>query len=289
MNWGSVEQAFASWIFSLIRLPKKWKRPLVLASIVFFLGLSARNLYLDGWKLRSPFYRDNDKKGLKSTNINDSLVPYNPELLGSKVGPITCSDGKYCSGFNEESDWIGWQGFDRSQNNSGLLRPRIGSGFDNPNLWFQKINPSPIFDFDLKFIPKNDTKINVVVVYEKIWRCIIGETNFNTITCEENYSSHNKTRHSSSLTALNKLPISPQSEIIINGSTLVSSTNRLQIRLQLQYIDIEQNKESVDLSFQLGFPSPDPKSFRGSVGVGIIDPNSEGITVEFKEFSLQPR
>lgn len=217
--------------------------------------------------------------------IGGQDVAFNPELIQEKPEDITTEGEKFHSSFDEEG-WIGWEGFAKSLNNPKILMSRGKWPFDNPNLWFQKIKPTPVFDFTLKATPQNNDKGNMVLAYGQIWRCIIAESNYNTVTCETKYASRDKLRHLKTLSSLDKLPIKPKTELIIEGSTVIVEQNKLKLELLIKYVDSAGNKQEAPFVFKFDYPSPEPETNREYIGVGLIDSNEEGIAVEFSEFTL---
>lgn len=241
--------------------------------------------------LQSPFYRKTESLSVDKElpeKEDDPRMPFNPDLV-----PTPQNDNypkRYCSNF-EEKDWKGWEGFDRSKTNPKVLKPALDSQpYDNPHLWYAKVTPKPIFDFELKLEPKHETRINATIAYKTIWRCIVGEQGYDNVTCEEYYSdASKKKRYRKYFSELEKLPINPGTEIIINGTTLKTGENKLEIRLQVNYININNERSSADFSFEVVLPSPDPLGLEGPIGVGIIDSDRASPPVEFKEFCLTLR
>lgn len=219
--------------------------------------------------------------------IGDQDIAFNPELIREESEDTKTERDKFRSSFGED-DWIGWEGFAKSLNNPKILMSRGKWPFDNPNLWFQKIKPTPVFELTLKVTPQNSDKGNVVIAYGQIWRCIIAESNFNAVTCETKYATKDKERFLKTLSGLDRPLIKPKTELIIEGSTTIVEQNKLKLELIIKYLDEGGNKQEAIFVFKFDYPSPEPETNKEHVGVGLIDSDGEGIAVEFNEFTLTP-
>lgn len=275
------------------KLPRKFFIPL--AIIVLTISFSFV-LYKLGLKLevkKEPtaigfrFYWHEKVKGEEVPK--NHRVAFNPKLIPETQEELSDETGRFYSKFDKEEEWAGWEAFTRFLSDPKVLQAKVEWPFDNPNLWFQKTKSSPVFDFTLKSTPQNENKGNLVLAYGQVWRCIIAERNFNAITCEKDYASKNKLRILKTLTGLGKRPIKPRTEIIIEGSTAILEKNKLELRLLIKYVTDEEKGDEANFTFEFSYPSPDPKGDSQFIGVGLIDPNEEGIAVEFTEFSLLPR
>jgi len=275
MNGKKVLNSFWEWIK---------KRGLLLTFIFIAISLIVAPI-----KLYSLGYRLTNINGLKAKVEGvkvreDSQIPYNPDKLPEQQVYI-CENGFLCSDFMNKDDWKGWSGFLSSQQDPRLLGAMVDSKYDNPNLWFQPLEPAVNFDAELTIIPQKDNKINLVITYGKIWRCIFGEANYKTITCEEDPSGR-KIRRSQYLSSLGKPQIKAKTELLIKIKSILNSQNKIDLLFQLKYAG-EDKQEAVDISFpSISFPVPDPALFTAPIGVGIIDPYDEGIRILFEYFKI---
>ena len=215
----------------------------------------------------------------------DIISAVNPEVLG--LNDECRNAPAYCSTFNEE-DWVGWSAFKKNEDNPRIIKIVVSRKYDNPNLFYKIAQPGVNFDFELRVVPKNKNKGNIVIVHNKLWRCIIAESNYNTVTCEVGYSSESKNRFVEHLSDGDRQQIKPGTPIVIKGSTLLDSSNAIRLNLNIDYIDTEDSKEKVELEYVLPLLSPDINQ-KAEVGVGIIDVYGEEIETEFQIFRLTTR
>lgn len=272
------------------KLPKKVL--LIIFLSVIFIFLTAGGFYLYSKGLRMSFRKQEEKLTFEiyfiimaESSIKQG-VAFNPKLIKDQPEQVEKGSDNFHSYFNNEEDWVGWEGFAKSLSNPKILMSRGAWPFDNPNLWFQKLKTVPIFNFTLKVTPQNNDKGNLVIAYGQVWRCIIAESNFNAITCETDYATRNKKRYLKTLSSLDRLPIKPKTELIIEGSTRIAEGNKLELSLLLKYIDSTDNRQEAPFVFNFDYPSPEPETNREYVGIGLIDSDGEGIAIEFSEFTL---
>lgn len=202
-------------------------------------------------------------------------------------------DGVFCSDFSNlerDFDLEGLKFFTSDPENPRILKtnlPKKGIK-DNPNLWIKNLMFIPEIRFSLTAKLHDDEKGNLTIVYGSDWRCIIGESGFNAITCESCYSNRGKKeRKTIYLTSEGHLPIQPETELILKGSTALIKDDYLKITLSLDYFNTEDKREQEDFDFELKFLSSDPHENERKFGVGIIDPNDEGIRIEFLRLEIK--
>lgn len=197
-----------------------------------------------------------------------------------------CANNAYCSYFSEQ-DWEGWEYFYKRGTNKVVVIPQISKVQDNPTLWFLKKQSSPNFEILLKTAPQKVDKGNIVIKYGDWWRCIIAESNFNTIACEG--KNREVSRDFKTLSSLGKKAIQPQTEMSIRLISEITSANKIGLTITLNYIDINSNPEATTMTFYLPIYSSDPKISERPIGVGVIDSKEEGIGVELIYFELKPK
>jgi len=197
----------------------------------------------------------------------------------------------FCSDFsNIEKDFEGLDFFSTDPENQRILKSNvpISGSKDNPILWIKNLSLSPEFHFNLTSKLFDDKKGNLTFVFGNDLRCIIGENNFNTITCEAFYSNTSKKERKSQHLSSKKLPpIQPETELLIRGSTSIVSDDKLKITLSLEYFDSENSKKETTFDFETKYLSTNPQENKKNFGVGIIDPHDEGISVEFMKLEIK--
>lgn len=197
----------------------------------------------------------------------------------------------FCSTFSDiEKDFEESNFFSKNPENTKILKSNLPTfkSKDNPNLWVKNLFFTPEFHFSItsKFYDKE--KGNLTIVYGNDWRCIIGENNFNTITCESFYSNTvKKERKSQHLSSKKLKAIQPETELLTRGSTTIIDNNKLKITLTLEYFDIDNNKQTATFDFETKYLSTNSKENKKSFGVGIIDPLNEGINIEFMKLEIK--
>lgn len=192
----------------------------------------------------------------------------------------------FCSDFvSVDTEFEGANFFTKDPENNRILKSNVpvSGSRDNPILWVygKSFTPELEFDFTTKLYGKD--RGNLTITFGNDWRCIIGEANYNTVTCENFYSnSDKKSRYSQYLSIKGLSPIQPKTPVTVNGSTTLVSDNKIKITLTLTYFDSKNNKQEATFNFDdIKYLSTNPETDKKRFGVGIIDPNAEGIGVEF--------
>jgi len=226
----------------------------------------------------------------KTKGQTEKLKPLPKEEIISE-----CSDDEstFCSTFSDieqEFDESELPYFTTDPENPKILEANIpiSKTKDNSNLWIKEKSFTPEFHFEIQIKFYNEEKGNLTISYGDDWRCIIGENNFNTLTCESQYSNKTeKARFSQHLSSKNHLNIKPKEEVIISGSTTLVEDNKLKISLLLNYFDIESQDVEESFEFEIKYLSANPKEDKRRFGVGIIDPLDEGIRIEFMKLEVK--
>lgn len=280
----SIALVFLTFFFqNLINFSKRKTMIFRIAVIVmFFLFSSAA--YFGG--VRVKFYNVNLEPIKETRTEEKSDVAFKAALL-EKPLPEECTNEPHCSDFTDTENWKGWERFYKSPDNPREFQAVPSGVFDAPRLWYQKTDTSPEFSLKLKITPKNDVKGNIIISYGDVWRCIIAESNYNAITCEE--TTPTKRRYLKYLTTEGYKPIKPKTQITLeNLLTSITSTGDLSLSFKLAYVSIEEENVKADINFIIKLPSAKPKEMREYIGVGLIDPNNEAIKAEFQFFNLKP-
>lgn len=203
----------------------------------------------------------------------------------------TCSsiDNVFCSDFsNISNDFDKLDDFTQDSLNPRILRTNlpIKGDQDNAILWVKDKTFGPQLNFSLITKLHHKTQGNLTIVYGKDWRCIIGEKDHNKVACESEYDKKNNPRQQQYLTSIDKPPIPPDTELTIKGSVTLSIDNNFNIQLILSYFDSSGNHVNAELNFKVKYTSSDIENSRKRFGVGIIDPEDEGIKIEFIKLEL---
>ena len=204
--------------------------------------------------------------------------------------PHTCQDEsyKFCSAFDDLTQFEGFKSFVSDPNNSRLLRTNIAieNSKNNPNLFIKDQLFTPEINFKWKFKPNNDSVINGTIAYGEIWRCIVGENGYDRITCElyPNINTQKK-RFQTYFSEVGKKSMFPKTEVTINGDTHLNNDNTLVITLTVNYTNNEQKQDNAIFNYTLPVLETEPEKMVNKFGVGIIDKEGN-IRIEFLELSL---
>lgn len=260
---------------------------LFLITVLFFTASISKKL---GYSLNISIGKT---KGLSTSNLEPQPTPDNkqPSPADEIISKCFSENSTFCSDFsNIEKDFDDLEFFSTDPENPRILKsnvPKSGSK-DNPVLWINNLSFTPEFHFDLTSKLYDKEKGNLTLAYGNDWRCIIGENNFNRITCEAFYSNTSKKeRKSQHLSSKKFLPIQTETELLIRGSTTVINDDKLKITLTLEYFDIENNKQTATFDFETKYLSTSPQENKRRFGVGIIDPLDEGISIEFIKLEIK--
>jgi|SRR3989338_1990790 len=195
---------------------------------------------------------------------------------------------KFCSTFDDLTQFEGFMSFTSDPGNSRLLKTNISinNSKNNPNLFIKDKLFDPNINFKWKLKPNNDSVINGTIDYGEIWRCIVGENGYDRITCER-YPNINtqKKRYQTYFSEVGKKPILPKTEITINGNVHLNNDNTLAITLTVNYTTDEQKSDSAVFNYILPILETEPEKMVNKFGVGIIDKEGN-IRIEFLELSL---
>lgn len=272
---------------------KKARRILTILAFIFLLtflgllGFPRIKTFLDSKDyviqspilLRPPIYRKTQGEAVAPR------LPFKPPALREKQ--IIC-DADYCSSFEKE-DWDKQEEqFRESTKYPSAFIPSLEEGvFDTARMWYKKFQPPPVFKIELTVKPYHPEMGNIVISYGTIWRCIIAEDNYNTVTCEgEKPFQERQSRH---FTGKEKKPIAPETDISITVETILTSQKKIKIVMNVDYIDIDSNKSNADFDFTVSMPTPEPTEEEAYIGIGIIDPKRKDPAAEFKIFKLWKR
>jgi len=244
------------------------------------------NSYLDGKGyivqspviLRSPF----QKRVHGAVGVNKRL-PFEPP---PQAGGKKACDADYCGSFEfQNEEWDGWPQFRQSTKYVRAVIPSLEGGvFDTARLWYKEFQPPPEFKAELVFKPYQSEFGNVVVSYGTIWRCIIAEDNYNTVSCEAEKPL--KDRQSGHFTGKKKKQVQPETDVLLALETILTGEKKVKIIIKVGYVDIDGNESSADFDFTISMPTPKPAEENQYIGVGIIDPKRRDPAVEFRHFKL---
>lgn len=272
--------------------PKRAKRILTIFASIFLviflvlLVLPHLKSYLDskGYVLQLPIsFRPFLYRKTQGEAIAPRL-PFEPPPVPEKE--MEC-DADYCSTFERE-DWEGWEQFRDSTKYPGAFIPSLEREvFDTARLWYKEFQPPPTFKMELTVKPYHPEMGNIVISYGTIWRCIIAEDNYNTVTCEGEKPFQE--RQSGHFTGKEKKPIASETDVSITLETILTGEKKIKIVMNVDYIDINSNKSSADFDFTVSMTTPKPTETKEYIGVGIIDPKRKDPALEFKTFKLWKR
>ena len=203
--------------------------------------------------------------------------------------PCHNSGFTFCSDFsNMANDFEEIEDFTPDQSNSRILRTNlpIGGDQDNSILWTKNTELSPELNFTLisKFF--NKSKGNLTIVYGSDWRCIIAESDFNTIKCESEYNKKEHPKYKRTLSSIGKPLIAPETETTVKGNITIGIDNFYNVNLTLEYYDESGEQNDADFNFKVRHFLSNPLENKKRLGVGIIDPEDEAIKIEFNKLEI---
>lgn len=278
-------------LLNKLRLPRFLTKPSVSIplSIITVLGLGSTYFYNEGWRIS--IVNDPNKKVVvferkilgETAKVAEAAAPESPELEQLSV---ECPQGSVCSNFKDD-DFSGWSDYKRSDRNPRSIIVSRDSKYDSPPLLFKKETSGLNFHLYVKALPTNKNKGNIVLLQKDVWRCIIGDADYNSVSCQFDYSKDSaKSPEKQFLSTKGYKRISPDKDIIVNIKSYLTFENKIELTVSLKYLDIDNQPQSPELKFLFGIPSPDIANFKELVGVSVIDPKKENIEVEFKELRL---
>lgn len=253
------------------------KKPLVIILILHYLvGIVSLKTGIVNINLDLLNRSNTNISGIQQVGDNNSVVlSVNTQCLS-----------RFCSDFKKDDDWIGKNKFIPVQQDPLILKSPNSKALPGATMFYKE----DVGNFTVKaFInPQATSSANLVLSYGSFYRCIIGDSDYELITCQINQSypkvpedwsyidkeggMHGKNKQ------FQKRPFKPKDELEIKFEQRKSADNAI--------ISIKLN-EQVPAEWVL------PKKFQGltrreKIGIGLITNIYDDAQAIFKQFELNP-
>jgi|SRR3989344_421102 len=287
-------------------LKKIWKnkhaRVVIIVLFLIFVGL---------WYLREAVnravFRDPTEDGSTGVVHNDDLSPLrkisDPKQGGNNVdlGADAVIMGLSTKKVTDFTNWKNYQKFDPPSDDNQILYPAFNDFFPEGRTMYSPFIEDSRFKATLIFKPSSVNRGNVVFEFEKKFRCIIGNGNYQHIDCqsppygtESLIEQNQKQQHA----WINRPSgIKPATTLFLTVITEpVSNSELLNIRLDLKFISATaENGQYKTEHFEYNIPTGEPaEQLQGRIGLGIIDPEKyrpyqpDEAGAEFISLELEP-
>lgn len=215
-------------------------------------------------------------------------IQSNQKVEGAQTSIYNSCPVKFCSDFGDKSNWTNIERFVALQDAPLILKSPNSSSLPGATMFYNQSVGS--FSMQTSIIPESTVSANIVVAYGHLLRCIVGDSDYSTISCQINDAYPKKIEDWSyidtegGLHGKNKQyqfaspPLSPNKELHLQfGMGKINGITTINIQLN----------EEVPLQWKLptNLEGTDTNDF---VGLGLITNNLDDVQAVFKKFQLDP-
>ena len=228
---------------------------------------------------------NNQPKGIvKGDNTQDN----------EPIGPVATKPTlNYFVELDSNDSWENFDKFDKDIDNPDSLCPSRSKAFPEGRTMYLKRDVSANFLGEVKLIPQSLYRLNTVIEYENLFRCIIGDGNYQHIACQRKKSNSNnwvyiyeKNGKGKQPVINSKIGIEPQTELTATVESIpVVGSNYFNVVLTIKYIPKNEKIYETEVYEYDIETDRDVTQLNGRVGIGLIGWKHD-VCAEFISFTL---
>ncbi|MFA6253496.1 MAG: hypothetical protein WCV69_04360 [Patescibacteria group bacterium] len=183
-------------------------------------------------------------------------------------------------------DWL-MDGFEFYKKDPSYLCPSFSANFPVGRVMYSSELFGSKFSRKFSITPASATKLNVVFEFENIFRCIIGNGNYQRVACEPfnneqvTYLSHYLKENNQKVKQpliYNNSGIKPKTKLFFKiNSSPIDNSEMLDVEVELQFLpNSDSSGEYKTTFFKYNIPTKQPSTpIKSRLGLGLIDPRRE--------------